>query len=65
MPRKTKTTPADTPSTELVPVRTESNLVAFLRSQDADRLSSWRRVYEELEGQARSDNTLAAKHRDL
>jgi hypothetical protein len=40
MLRKTKTTTAG----ELIPVRSESNLVAFLRSQVADRLSSWRRV---------------------
>jgi len=65
MPRQRKTPPQDSPSGELVPVHTDSNLVAFLSGQDAERLSCWCRVYEELETQAKSDNTRAAKQRDL
>jgi len=65
MPKKSKTAPNATFSAELVPIRTDSNLLSFLRCHDADRLSSWCRVYEELEGQAKSDNTRAAKQRDL
>jgi site-specific recombinase XerD len=49
-----------------VPVRRGQSLIAeMLRGEDPNSLTAWRRVYEELEDKAKSDNTREAKRRDL
>src|SRR5713101_4386761 len=45
--------------------RGQSLVVEMLQGEDPDSLAAWRRVYEELEDKAKSDNTRAAKRRDL
>jgi integrase/recombinase XerD len=67
MPRTRK--PAPEGAQVLLPVpsrpKGQSVLAEQLAGQDPNRLSSWRHVYEQLEDKAKSDNTRAAKRRDL
>src|SRR5579871_3057536 len=67
MPRP-KTTPCPAPDIHLpVPIwpRGQSLIAEMLQGEDPSTLSAWRRVYQELEGKAKSDNTGEAKRRDL
>src|SRR5437879_3046765 len=48
-----------------VPVREGSLLQEMFRGENPHSLTSWLRVYEELEGKAKSDNTRKAKKKDL
>ncbi len=66
MPRSTNTRSPDAKINLPVPVRRGKSLVVdMLQGEDPDSLAAWRRVYEELEDKAKSDNTREAKRRDL
>src|SRR5215468_11244841 len=66
MPRSKNIRSSDAKINLPVPVRRGQSLVAdMLQEEDPSTLAAWRRVYEELEDKAKSDNTREAKRRDL
>lgn len=67
MPRRRKVQSKDAEIRLPVPAvpQGQSRLLDHFRGSDPNSLAAWRAVYEELEGNARTDNTRAAKERDL
>ncbi len=66
MPRSIITSSPDARINLPVPIRRGQSLVGeMLQGEDPNNLAAWRRVYEELEDKAKTDNTRAAKRRDL
>ncbi len=64
-PQKTASQQKDIHLPVPVPTRGHNLLQDIFQGEDPNSLASWRRVYEELEGKAKSDNTREAKRRDL
>jgi site-specific recombinase XerD len=64
-PKKAASSPPEIHLPVPIPPKGQSIIAGMLQSEDPNTLSAWRRVYQELEGKAKADNTREAKRRDL